>query len=292
MKHIFLLLLLAASTAVMAQESIPQDTTIYLNGRKMVVKENNGKIKVKLYEAKEENDTIENTQVFEGVYLDGRSIERTTNVSVPFMKKKKGYYSFEPHYPAVYFGFNKLSSNSFRYSAGVPQIGTKSWEWGINPFSGGIAITRDNHWGVTSALGLARMVYKMDNNFGFEKVDGVTVCRPAQDDIEYQKSWLRYWAFRVPVSLEWQTKFGSRRAFIAAGVEGEWRVGIKSRAKYNDKKHTLSSNLNANPLGLNLLLQAGYGSFGFNARFALTPLLEKSKAPELYPASLGIGWYW
>lgn len=78
MKHIFLLLLLAASTAVMAQESIPQDTTIYLNGRKMVVKENNGKIKVKLYEAKEANDTIESTQVFEGVYLDGRSIERTT----------------------------------------------------------------------------------------------------------------------------------------------------------------------------------------------------------------------
>lgn len=55
----------------------------------MVIKERDGKIKVKMYEAKAENDTIENTQVFEGVYLDGRSIERTTTVSVPFVKKRK-----------------------------------------------------------------------------------------------------------------------------------------------------------------------------------------------------------
>lgn len=292
MKHMFLFFFLMTSLSVMAQESIPQDTTIYLNGRKMIIRENNGKIKVKMYEAKTENDTIENTQVFEGVYLDGRSIERTTTVSVPFVKKKKGFYSFDPHYPAIYFGFNKLGGQAFRYSAEVPQIGTKSWEWGINPFSGGIAITRDNHWGVTSALGIARMVYKLDNNYGFEKVDGITVCQPAAEGIEYKKSWLRYWAFRVPVSLEWQTKFGSNRAFITAGVEAEWRVGIKSRAKYDGNKHTLSSNLNANPLGLNMLLQAGYGSFAFNARFALTPLFEKNKGPELYPASLGIGWYW
>ncbi len=83
---------------------------------------------------KADNDTIENTQVFEGVYLDGRSIERTTTVSVPFVKKKKGYYRFDPHYPAIYFGFNKLASNTFQYSAKVPQLGSKSWEWGINLF--------------------------------------------------------------------------------------------------------------------------------------------------------------
>ena len=102
MKRILFLFLIMASMTVVAQESIPQDTTLYLNGRKVVIKERDGKIKVKMYEAKAENDTIENTQVFEGVYLDGRSIERTTTVSVPFVKKKKGYYRFDPHYPAIY----------------------------------------------------------------------------------------------------------------------------------------------------------------------------------------------
>lgn len=292
MKQIFFLcMLMAAAMTATAQESIPQDTTIYLNGRKMIINERDGKIKVKMYEAKADNDTIENTQVFEGVYLDGRSIERITTVSVPFVKKKSNY-RFDPHYPAIYFGFNKLPGSTFRYSTQVPQLGGKSWEWGINLFNTGIAITRDNHWGLTTTLGFARMVYKMDDNYGFEKVDGITVCRPAEGDIEYQKSWLRYWAFRLPVSLEWQTKFGSRRAFLAAGPELEWRVGVKSRAKYDNKKQTLSDKLNTHPLGLNLLLQAGYGGLGFNARFALTSLFEKNKGPELYPASIGIGWYW
>ena len=91
MKRIFFLFLIMTSMTVVAQESIPQDTTPYLNGRKIIIKEHDGKIKVKMYEAKADNDTIENTQVFEGVYLDGRSIERTTTFSVPFVKKKKGF---------------------------------------------------------------------------------------------------------------------------------------------------------------------------------------------------------
>lgn len=187
MKHICLLFFLMTSITVMAQETIPQDTTIFLNGRKMVIKENNGKIKVKMYEAKSNNDTIENAQVFEGVYLDGRSIEQTTIVSVPFVKKNKRY-RFDPHYPAIYVGFDKLSKGVFQYSAGVPQIGSKSWEWGINPFCGGIALTPNNHWGVTAALGIARIVHKLDDNFGFEKIDGITVCQPAPEGVDYQKA--------------------------------------------------------------------------------------------------------
>ena len=63
MKRILFLFLIMASMTVVAQESIPQDTTLYLNGRKVVIKERDGKIKVKMYEAKAENDTIENLKV-------------------------------------------------------------------------------------------------------------------------------------------------------------------------------------------------------------------------------------
>jgi len=291
MKHVLFSFLVMASMTAMAQVSVPQDTILYLNGRKVLINECDGKIKVKVYEARAESDTIENTQVFEGVYLDGRSIERTTTVSVPFVKKELGCYRFDPHYPAIYFGFDKLAGGAFQYSARVPQLSARSREWGANLFNTGVSITRDNHWGLTTTLGLAYIVYKLENNYVFEKSDGITLCRPSAD-VEYQESWLRHWAFRLPVSLEWQTKFGSRRAFLAAGPEVEWRVGVKSRSKYDNKKHTLSDKLNTHPLGLNLLLQAGYGCLGFNARFALTSLFEKNKGPELYPASIGIGLYW
>ena len=56
MKRILFLFLIMASMTVVAQESIPQDTTLYLNGRKVVIKEHDGKIKVKMYEAKAENE--------------------------------------------------------------------------------------------------------------------------------------------------------------------------------------------------------------------------------------------
>ena len=292
MKRILFLLSLMFSMTAMAQESIPQDTTVYINGRKININEQNGKIKVKMFNTNALKDSVEDVQVFEGVYLDGRSIERTTIVSLPFVKRKKDNYRFDPHYAGIYFGFNKSADKTFRYSSSLPQINSKSWEWGINPFYGGIAISPDNHWGVTSALGVARIVYKFDNNYGLEKVDGITVCKPAKSGIEYQSSWLRYWAFRLPISLEWQTRLGSDRAFIATGIEAEWRTGIVSRAKYDGDKHTLSNKLNTNPLGLNMLIQAGYRRIGFNARFALTSFFEQNKGPEMYPSSIGLAWYW
>ena len=50
MKHIYLLLFMLIPMTGMAQEGISQDTTLYVNGRKILIKENEGKIKVKLYE--------------------------------------------------------------------------------------------------------------------------------------------------------------------------------------------------------------------------------------------------
>lgn len=51
MKKLLLLWLMMAPMSGMAQnESTPQDTTLYVNGRKIVIKEQGDKIKVKLYE--------------------------------------------------------------------------------------------------------------------------------------------------------------------------------------------------------------------------------------------------
>lgn len=61
MKHIYLLLFMLIPMAGMAQESVSQDTTLYVNGRKILIKEKEGKIKVKLYEQSSRGDTIENS---------------------------------------------------------------------------------------------------------------------------------------------------------------------------------------------------------------------------------------
>ena len=53
MKKLLLLWLMIAPMSGMAQnESTPQDTTLYVNGRKIVIKEQGDKIKVKLMKAR------------------------------------------------------------------------------------------------------------------------------------------------------------------------------------------------------------------------------------------------
>lgn len=91
MKHIYLLLFMLIPMAGMAQESVSQDTTLYVNGRKILIKEKEGKIKVKLYEQSSRGDTIENDQIFEGIYTDGQTTERRTAFTMPFVKRKNYY---------------------------------------------------------------------------------------------------------------------------------------------------------------------------------------------------------
>lgn len=101
MKKLLLLWLMIAPMSGMAQnESTPQDTTLYVNGRKIVIKEQGDKIKVKLYESASGGDTITNAQIFEGVYLNGQSTEsRTVLSALPFSKKNNKRNRFE-HMPA------------------------------------------------------------------------------------------------------------------------------------------------------------------------------------------------
>ena len=43
--------MIAPMSGMAQNESTPQDTTLYVNGRKIVIKEQGDKIKVKLYES-------------------------------------------------------------------------------------------------------------------------------------------------------------------------------------------------------------------------------------------------
>ena len=143
MKHIYLLLFMLIPMAGMAQEGISQDTTLYVNGRKILIKENEGKIKVKLYEQSSHGDTIENDQIFEGIYTDGQTTERRTAFTVPFVKRKN-HYRFDPHIAGFYMGYTRLSDGiNFNTPDGLNINANKSWEIGFNLFQGSLTLSRD-----------------------------------------------------------------------------------------------------------------------------------------------------
>lgn len=274
-------------------ETAPQDTTIYVGSRKFVVKENEGKIKVKVYEEVSSGDTIQNDQIFEGIYMDGQSTERRTALSVPFMKKdKKKSFWFEPHVGGIYIGYNRLADGMFFGGTDeVDLVASKSWEWGINLFEGSLKLSRN--WALTGGLGFGYTSYRIDGKKGFYRVDGKSVLMDAPEDVHFSNSRLRYYHFRLPVSVEWQEKFGHKGPlFVSLGIEPEVRTWVRSKAKLDGRKHTLANDLNVHPVGLNLLAQAGYSDWGFYCRYSTFSLFENNKGPDITPFSFGVCWYW
>lgn len=298
MKKIILLLMALIPVAAIAQETVSQDTTLFVNGRKIVIKEQEGKVKVKLYENSSQGDTIENDQIFEGVYKDGQSTERRTVLTVPFKTKRSGYH-FDPHAAGFYMGYTRLGSGFLNFDGpNYPQLKlTKSWEIGFNLFQGSTTISRNKHWGLTSALGWGYRSFQIKTNDAFVEVNGITTVVPGiPDRTTYSESRLRYFYFRLPLAIEWQKSLGGRidkgPLFFSVSPELEIRHGIKSKAKVNGSKENLASGLNVHPIGINLVAQGGYGNVGAYLRYSTYSLFEKNNGPELYPLSFGLCLYW
>lgn len=293
MKQIIVLLLVFAPVAGMAQETSNPDTTFYVGNRKYVIKETEENIRVKIYEASSKGDTIENDQIFEGVYKDGRSTERRISLTIPFVKKEKGRTGyFEGHTAGVYLGYSKLADGiNFGKADNVDLVASKSWEWGINLFESGLRLSRNS--GLTTGLGFGYNSFRLDGNYGFEEKNGITAIHPSPENVDYRRSRLRYYHLRLPVSFEWQKRINTRGpVFFSLGAELETRFWVRSKAIIEDDKHTLSKDLNVRPLGVNLLAQAGYGKWGFYCRYATASLFEKDKGPKFYPFALGVQWHW
>ena len=94
---------------------------------------------------------------------------------------------------------------------------------------------------------------------------------------------------RLPIMLEWQKRIGCHDAFLALGPSVEYRWHEHSRYFIGKHKHTETGDINLNPIGLNLEARAGYSGVMLYARAGITPLLNKTKAPECYPMTIGLG---
>ncbi|KAA6324577.1 hypothetical protein EZS27_026109 [termite gut metagenome] len=302
MKRIILLLFILIPVIGMAQESNSQDTTLYVGNRKVVIKEKDGKIKVKLYEQSTDGNMVENDQIFEGVYMNGQSTERRLSLTVPFTKNKESPSSsrygrsHEPHIAGLYIAYSMFGDKALYSRANEPDLVlTKSWEWGIVPFETKFPLTRDNSLSLNSGLGIGYTSFRVDGDYVFRKVNSVTAVLPPDRGESYSQSRLRYYHFRIPAVFEWQ-KYSRHHGpiFLSVGGEAEIRWSVKSKVKYEGNRHenTLGKDLNVNPIGVNLLAQAGYGSLGFYTRYSMAPLFEKNKGPELYPFSIGVAWHW
>ena len=107
------------------------------------------------------------------------------------------------------------------------------------------------------------------------------------------RSYLRYWSLRLPLMLQTQCNVNGTPLALAAGVEAEWRFGVRSFARYGGSKHSIASNFDYNPLGLNAIVSLAGDDGVLFARVGLTEFMQAYdndyNFKDLYQITIGFG---
>ncbi len=290
------LLALTAGQSIAQTNTARQRATIETQGDSILIRKGSGDLHIKVYEGQTEEGETKKVQIYDGVYVEQIEMEHRTFVeALPFVFKKKRQNSYEPHTAGLYIGFASLSNNflTFGSSTRLPLDLSQSWEFGINLLSTCHNFRQNPHWGVNIGLTWGYRSFNFDGNIALLKEDGRTFVSESSEDAVYTKSRLRHFFFRIPLTLEWQQKVKNNPLFFNFGPEFEIRHGVKSFAHVNGgKKQTVGKGMYARPVGVNLLVQAGYGDLGVYLRYSTYGLFQKGKGMDVSPYSFGIAWYW
>lgn len=295
--------LLAFSVCAGAQqrEETVRKARVEAKGDSVVIHKGDGDMMIKLYENQGGEGEDKLVKIYEGVFLEKVDADnRTFFDALPFIPKKKKNNNYDPHLSGLYLGFARMSDSFMGFGAsrkaGLDLF--KSWEFGFTPVLVYHNFKKNPHWGLNTGASWGYRSFSFDGNYALVKKDGMSVLQDGSTVSDnpdyYSSSRLRYFFFRIPVQLEWQQKLGySRRLFFFNfGPEFEIRHGVKSFTHINDgKKKNIGKGMYVQPIGVNLLFQAGYGDLGFYLRYSATRLFQRDKGMEVTPFSFGISWF-
>ena len=261
------------------------DTTFTVNNQKIVVAQDGDQTTVKVFK---ENGK-EMTKTSETQFVDGQEVEKVY-VTSPFIPQTLGKRKrqLSSHYPTFYFGSSVLSSHigSLGGSSEMHSCNSKSWEWGVTVTS--LCFRIANNVALTTCITGGQVHNHFQGNYVLSTFDGSSQMTEKEGE-SLKKSYISYNVMRIPIMLEWQKRIGTDDAFFAFGPSFEYRWKEHSRYFIGKRKYTETNDINLNPIGMNLEVHAGYGCVLLYGRASLTPLLKKSKAPEAYPMTIGVG---
>lgn len=274
------LFLLCAATGSAQETEAARDTTLLINGRKIIISEQADEIKVKLYEVASFGDTIANDQIFEGIYKNGQSTERRILFSYPFSRRYPRRYI-----AGAYLGLNRLANaDGMKYRQG------RSWEVGANVFEVANRLGKNRHWVFAIGGGLKANYYGYNGNAALqEDADDISRWQPAPEGYAYKRSCFARSSVVIPVIVDWQAHPEKIESFfVQAGFEAETSFCMTEvKYKEGDGEENLRYKYFA-PTGINILIRAGFKDVGIYGRCSCTPLFEKGKGPQAYPYSIGV----
>ncbi|MDR2809131.1 MAG: PorT family protein [Tannerellaceae bacterium] len=294
--------LIAAGLCAAAMNAMPTDTTLLLNNKRIEITESNNRMKVKVFEITEHNDTTEQVLLFEGHYKDGRSYEqrkyfRSVNIPVPTWRRR----GFDGHWAGFGMGFINFTDqkrSQINDIDGITLRSGSSLEYNFNILEQRYLLSHNSSWAAVTGIGLKWSRYRIDANQYIVETEGITSLHPAPEGIVYSSSRLNLTHLTIPLLLEWQNRRkGSIPIFISAGAVGVIKTISSSKVTYKDetgrnKTAKMDSGMNLRPVSVQLLLQAGLDNLGVYVGYSPITLFESGKGPKLYPVSIGLQLHW
>lgn len=285
------------------------DTTIVVKNHEIKIYDNNSKIDVKVYEVRD-SVRVSMEPVYESrYYVKSGDNERTMTIKMPFGGKETYTYDgmtvkkssrkhrrhLEQQLPILYFNYMNISNGDFGSSSPYIEQRPVSFEWGMyfpmTIFSTGNRTV----FGMATGLGFSNSYNQFDTKYVMAKDEnGDMEMKTLADHTAGQfddasKSYLRYWSFRLPLTMQLQWKVGGEPLTVSAGAEVEWRVGMRSFAKYDGAKRTICDKVNYNPFGCNAIVQVGYAGVIIFSRMGLTDMFDSPNLGSAYQFTAGIG---
>lgn len=301
-KTTFTIVFLSLALYMAASSTFPADTTFHYNNRKVVISENNNEINISVYHRNEQGDTIENRKVYEGIFTDGRSIERvyenSFEISVPdIFKPKNKRRPSRSHWAGFGVGFSNLPQglDFDRELASIVNL-SRSLQYNLNPIEGSWRIGNSNFTGIVG-MGIQFNSIHWQNNKAIEVEDYKSVITTTEPGNEYRDSRLHYTYLTFPFLIETNWDLGRRsHFFVNAGVVAKVKTASSSavwRNNENGKKEKtkLPGEMNIRPVTLDLLAQGGVNDLGFFISYSPFNLFRNNKGPEANQATIGVQLY-
>lgn len=204
--------------------------------------------------------------------------------------------------PDLYYGYLNLLSGSFGPEAYVP-LRSSSFEWGTyNQHT--IFMEKSGHFGMSWGLGISNSYNYFSHDVVLRKNDDGKAYFQLLDDYSQlegngprnayaHRSFLRYWSLRLPIMMQVQWDINGTPLAVAAGVEAEWRFGVRSFARYGGAKHTITDALDYSPVGLNAIVSLAGDDGVIFARFGLTDFFgvydTRGNYSNMYQMTIGFG---
>lgn len=298
-KTAFIIAFLLPALYMAASPIVPADTTIHYNNRKVVISENDNEMNISVYHQNEEGEMVESRKIYEGIFIEGRSIERVYEnnfeISIPdIFKPKSKRRPSRSHWAGFGVGFSNLPEG-LDFDGELASIVnlSRSLQYNLNLIEGSWRMGNSNLTGIVG-MGIQFNSIHWQNNKAIEVVDYKSVITTTDPGEEYRRSRLHYTYLTFPFLIETSWDLGRHsHFFVNAGVVAKMKTASSSKVWQNNEngkreKTKLPGELNIRPVTLDLLVQGGVNDWGFFASYSPFSLFRSNKGPEANQATIGV----